>query len=70
MYLSEDEDFSDFKNEKALFWMEKGLVYGDWETGPNSDGSYEKTGQIQASEVRSMCVYVSKDMQLFWWRLS
>ena len=52
VYVSEDEEFSDFKNEHALFWVEKGLVYGDWESGPNGDGSYEKSGQIEASEVQ------------------
>ncbi|KAK7104349.1 putative lipid scramblase CLPTM1 [Littorina saxatilis] len=50
VYLSGDEDFTDFKNEQALFWIEKGLVYGDWEHGPNGDGSFEKTGQIEATE--------------------
>ncbi|XP_076464340.1 putative lipid scramblase CLPTM1 [Babylonia areolata] len=50
VYLSEDEDFKDFKNEDALFWVQKGLVYGDWEHGPNGDGSFEKSGQIEASE--------------------
>ncbi|KAL8610919.1 Cleft lip and palate transmembrane protein 1 like protein [Nucella lapillus] len=49
VYLSEEEDFKDFKNEDALFWVQKGLTYGDWENGPNSDGSFEKSGQIEVS---------------------
>ena len=52
MYVSEDEEFNDFKNENALFWVEKGLVYGDWESGPNGDGSYIMSGHIEASEVQ------------------
>lgn len=52
VYISDQEEFTDFKNEDALFWLKTGLVYGDWTEGPNGDGSFEKTGQIQASEVR------------------
>ena len=52
VYVSEDEEFSDFKNENALFWVEKGLVYGDWESGPNGDGSYTMSGHVEASEVQ------------------
>nr|KAG5704265.1 hypothetical protein BaRGS_012553 [Batillaria attramentaria] len=35
VYVSEQEDFDDFANEDALFWVEKGLVYGDWTSGLN-----------------------------------
>ena len=51
VYVSDQEDFTDFKNEKALFWLERGVVYGDWSGGDNEDGSYEMSGQIEASEV-------------------
>ena len=51
IYVSELEEFDDFKNDEALFWMQKGLIYGDWERGPNGDGSFEKSGHISASEV-------------------
>lgn len=51
VYISEQEEFTDFKNEKALFWVQEGLTYGDWVEGPNGDGSFEKAGQIEASEV-------------------
>ncbi|XP_052697310.1 putative lipid scramblase CLPTM1 [Crassostrea angulata] len=47
IYLSEQEDFTDFNNEDALFWSLKGLEYGDWTSGPNGDGSYIKEGKIQ-----------------------
>ncbi|CAL1530511.1 unnamed protein product [Lymnaea stagnalis] len=50
IYISEEEEFKDFKNEKALFWLQKGLVYGDWTEGPIGDGTFENTGQIEASE--------------------
>ncbi|RUS71909.1 hypothetical protein EGW08_020322 [Elysia chlorotica] len=50
VYVSEQEEFSDFKNEASLFWMESGLVYGDWVSGPNEDGTFTKSGQIEASE--------------------
>ncbi|KAK7493479.1 hypothetical protein BaRGS_00015379 [Batillaria attramentaria] len=50
VYVSEQEDFDDFANEDALFWVEKGLVYGDWTSGETGDGTYVKHGQILASE--------------------
>ncbi|BFZ07705.1 hypothetical protein BsWGS_10743 [Bradybaena similaris] len=50
VYISEQEEFTDFKNEDALFWMKPGLVYGEWTDGPNADGSFEKSGVISASE--------------------
>jgi hypothetical protein len=59
VYVSESDDFEDFKNKEALFWVQKGLTYGDWESGPNGDGSYEISGQVQASEVRVFCHFVS-----------
>ena len=51
VYVSEQEEFTDFKNEKALFWLERDLIYGDWTSGENQDGSFEMSGQIEASEV-------------------
>ena len=51
VYLSEKEVFDDFDNPKALFWMEEELVYGDWTSGVNSDGTYNKVLKIPASEV-------------------
>ncbi|KAK3593434.1 hypothetical protein CHS0354_020196 [Potamilus streckersoni] len=50
VYISEQEDFTDFDNTDTLFWVKKGLVYGDWESGPNGDGSFVQSGQIAASE--------------------
>lgn len=51
MYLSEQEAFSDFDNENALVWKKTGLMYGDWTSGPNGDGSYEKSMEIDTPEV-------------------
>lgn len=39
VYLSESEKFKDFNNTKAKVWTEYGLVYGDWSSGPDHDGS-------------------------------
>ncbi|GFO07340.1 cleft lip and palate transmembrane protein 1-like [Plakobranchus ocellatus] len=50
VFVSEQETFTDFKNEAALFWLKRGIVYGDWVGGPNEDGSFQKHGQIEASE--------------------
>ncbi|XP_059156203.1 putative lipid scramblase CLPTM1 [Physella acuta] len=50
VYISEQEIFTDFKNEKALFWLEKGLVYGDWTEGANEDGTFEMFGQVEISQ--------------------
>ena len=46
MFLSTDEEFSDFKNHDTLFWEKKGLRYGDWTAGVDGDGSFVKTGSI------------------------
>lgn len=39
VYLSESEKFKDFNNSKAKVWTEYGLIYGDWSSGPENDGS-------------------------------
>lgn len=51
VYLSEQEKFSDFDNPAALFWLEEELIYGDWTSGMNGDGSYEKKATLPISEV-------------------
>ena len=53
VFVSEQERFKDFKNPASLFWLEEELVYGDWTSGPNSDGSFMKSGQLPISEVKS-----------------
>lgn len=51
IYLSESETFTEFDNPSALFWLEEDLIYGDWTSGENGDGSYTKTATIPLSEV-------------------
>lgn len=51
VYVSEEEFFKDFNNKKKLFWLEEEIGYGDWTSGFNRDGSSEKFGVIEASEV-------------------
>ncbi|XP_064624010.1 putative lipid scramblase CLPTM1 [Lineus longissimus] len=42
VFLSEQEEFTDFNNPEAKFWFKQGLVYGDWTSGPDGDGSHKK----------------------------
>ena len=51
VYVSEQEKFNDFANGDALIWLEEELVYGDWTSGVNGDGSYEKKTNLAISEV-------------------
>lgn len=51
MYLSESEKFNDFNNPEALVWSEKGMVYGDWSSGSNGDGSRMHSIEFKTSEV-------------------
>ncbi|XP_043499440.1 cleft lip and palate transmembrane protein 1 homolog [Polistes fuscatus] len=39
VYMSEDEDFKKFDDPNALIWFEQGLIYGDWFSGTDNDGS-------------------------------
>lgn len=39
VYLSESENFKRFDDPRSLIWFEEGLIYGDWYSGPNRDGS-------------------------------
>lgn len=43
MYLSpKPERFRDFANTHSLIWQQTNLVYGDWNSGENADGSRTK----------------------------
>ncbi|WAR19171.1 CLPT1-like protein [Mya arenaria] len=48
VYITELEKMNNF-SEDSLFWAKKGLMYGDWEAGPNGDGTFEYSGKIPAS---------------------
>ena len=51
VFVSEQEKFTNFNDEKSLFWLEEELSYGDWLSGIKGDGSYEKHGKLPISEV-------------------
>ena len=65
VYVSEQEKFNDFANGDALIWLEEELVYGDWTSGVNGDGSYEKKTNLAISEVCYHNFLLSGDISLF-----
>ena len=58
VYISEQERFTGFTNPDALIWLEEELIYGDWTSGVNGDGSYEKKTSLAISEVRQIYVRI------------
>jgi len=50
VFLSETEEFAGFKDPDSLVWKKTGLMYGDWYSGPNEDGTYSFSTQFEASE--------------------
>ncbi|KAK9508000.1 hypothetical protein O3M35_007754 [Rhynocoris fuscipes] len=50
VFLSENNVFTEFDNPKFLIWHKTGLVYGDWNSGPNADGTYMFETSIETSE--------------------
>ena len=50
VYLSEAEEFAAFKDVGALVWKQTGLVYGDWYSGENQDGTYSFSTNFPVSE--------------------
>ena len=51
VFLSEDPELVNFNDSDSLIWMKDGLVYGDWYSGPNGDGTYTFSTQFEPSEV-------------------
>lgn len=47
--MTEDEDFDYEQDKHLLVWNEE-VVYGNWEDGPNRDGSRQKTFIILVPE--------------------
>lgn len=47
-YLSDKEFYDDFEKLK-LIWTYNGLVYGDWNSGPNNDGTVTFSTEITPS---------------------
>lgn len=66
VYISENEHFNEF-DDKSLFWEQDHLVYGDWSSGTNGDGTYsfEKeypiTEHIRNNGSLYLHVYVTRD---------
>ncbi|XP_014273160.1 putative lipid scramblase CLPTM1 [Halyomorpha halys] len=50
VFLSEHEIFTNFNDSNALIWEKHDLVYGDWLSGPDGDGTYTFETTIKASE--------------------
>lgn len=50
VYVSEQEEFSEFHVPESLVWKKQGLVYGSWDQGANSDSIFELQTQVKASE--------------------
>ncbi|KAF7380979.1 hypothetical protein HZH68_015854 [Vespula germanica] len=65
IYLSEAEDFK-FDDPKALIWLEQGLIYGDWYSGQNNDGSrnlqytFTPSDKLQNNGSIYLHVYITK----------
>uniref|UniRef100_A0A1I8AYB9 Cleft lip and palate associated transmembrane protein n=1 Tax=Meloidogyne hapla TaxID=6305 RepID=A0A1I8AYB9_MELHA len=55
MYLSSQANlfplFDDEKAKSSLIWEERNLFYGDWESGPQSDGSHIKSLSFPTPDV-------------------
>lgn len=49
-YLSEDSYLSEI-DDKDLIWKKTNLVYGDWNSGPNNDGTYTMHTSFTPSKV-------------------
>lgn len=50
VYLSEDSNMDEV-DDKDLIWKKTGLVYGDWASGPNNDGTYTVETSFTPSKV-------------------
>ncbi|KOX68196.1 Cleft lip and palate transmembrane protein 1 like protein [Melipona quadrifasciata] len=67
VYLSESENFRQFDDPRTLVWLEQGLIYGDWYSGPFKDGSKIKnykfvpSDQLKNNGSIYLHVYVTKN---------
>ena len=57
VYISEQQNFTTF-DEKSLYWLEHGLIYGDWEGGPTNDGTFQRTSHWPISNVSNAFVTI------------
>ncbi|XP_054003357.1 putative lipid scramblase CLPTM1 isoform X1 [Hylaeus anthracinus] len=66
VYLSEFESFKEFNDPEKLIWLEQGLVYGDWYSGPDKDGTktikykFNPSDQLKNNGSVYLHVYVTK----------
>ncbi|XP_031833326.1 putative lipid scramblase CLPTM1 [Nomia melanderi] len=66
VYLSESENFEQFDDPRKLIWMEQGLIYGDWYSGPTKDGQrvteykFTPSDQLKNNGSIYLHVYVTK----------
>ena len=58
VFLSEDPEVVNFNDSSSLVWMKDGLVYGDWYSGPNGDGTYSYSTQFETSEVKEQLIII------------
>lgn len=49
VYLSEDFEFKKFNDPASFVWLQDGLVYGDWYSGKDGDGTYTKSLKFKPS---------------------
>lgn len=50
VYLSEDLKSVNFSDTNSLLWFQEALIYGDWSSGRNGDGTITHHTQVRASE--------------------
>eukprot|EP00092_Neocalanus_flemingeri_P010752 GFUD01011581.1.p1 GENE.GFUD01011581.1~~GFUD01011581.1.p1 ORF type:complete len:671 (-),score=212.77 GFUD01011581.1:523-2535(-) len=50
VFVSEQQEFGEFHIPETLVWKKEGLIYGNWEQGPNEDSIFEFATQIPVSE--------------------
>ncbi|XP_043270617.1 cleft lip and palate transmembrane protein 1 homolog isoform X2 [Venturia canescens] len=66
VFISESEVFKDFGKPQAHVWTEKNLIYGDWSSGPDNDGSrvmthnFTPSDQLKKNGSIFLHVYVTK----------
>ena len=51
VFLSEDENFTDFHNTDKLIWCLDDIMFGSWSDGPNRDGSRLLSSVLNVPEV-------------------
>ena len=51
MFLSEEENFTDFHNTDVLIWCVEDLTFGSWTDGPHKDGSRVSSIVLDVPEV-------------------